>query len=177
MVLSEVLVGAVAGDGTLIRKSDGGLGVHHIPETEEAFSMRILREQSGRWKAALAGPSFHITESFAGESEAEQHVRKLVSAGFSHPRLRFELRSGCETRGESLCREVGLQATTLGVGTIPAPAAARSVREDGDAGDLLGGASVSGAVLFLVDSKGEMQGRVWQGACRGCGGSRRRPLH
>ena len=36
--------------------------------------MRILREESGRWKAFLSGPSFQITESFASESEAEQRV-------------------------------------------------------------------------------------------------------
>ena len=36
--------------------------------------MYILREESGRWKASLSGPSFQITESFAGESEAERRV-------------------------------------------------------------------------------------------------------
>ena len=75
IVVSEVVVGAVTGDGTLIRESDGGLGVHHIPATGDAFSMRILREESGLWKASLSGPNFHITELFASEAEAERGVR------------------------------------------------------------------------------------------------------
>ena len=71
-----------AGKGTLSRGSDGGLGVHHIPETGEAFSMHILREESGSWKASLSGPSFQITESFASESEAEQRVRGWFRRAF-----------------------------------------------------------------------------------------------
>ena len=82
----------------------------------------------------------------------------MVSAGFSGPRLRFELRSGS---GGIQYREPDLQAVELGVGTVPAPATARSVCEDGDAGDLLGGAGVSGTVLFLVDAKGKMQSSAW----------------
>ena len=45
--------------------------------------MRILREESFRWKASLSGPSFHITESFASESEAEQQVRRWFRRAFS----------------------------------------------------------------------------------------------
>ncbi len=44
--------------------------------------MRIWREESGRWNAFLSGPSFRITELFAGESEAEQGVRRWFGRAF-----------------------------------------------------------------------------------------------
>ena len=44
--------------------------------------MRILREESGLWKASLSGPNFHIAELFASESEAEQGVRRWFGRAF-----------------------------------------------------------------------------------------------
>ena len=44
--------------------------------------MRILHEESGRWKASLSGPNFHITALFASESEAEQGVRRWFGRAF-----------------------------------------------------------------------------------------------
>ena len=102
--LSEVFAGAVAGDGTLIRGSDGGLGVHYISETGEAFSMRILREESGRWKASLSGPSFQITESFASESEAEQRVGGWFRRAFPSHVCDSRCEADAKPQGEPVSR-------------------------------------------------------------------------
>ena len=75
-------VGAFAGGGSLIRDSDGGLGVHCITETGEAFSMRVSREEGGRWRASLSGPSFQIRESFGSGLEAERQVRRWFRRAF-----------------------------------------------------------------------------------------------
>ncbi len=44
--------------------------------------MRILRAEGGQWKASLLGPSFHISELFASESEAQRHVRSWFRRAF-----------------------------------------------------------------------------------------------
>ena len=106
----------------------------------------------------MSGPSFQIRESFGSGLEAERQVRRWFRRAFPG----HVCDSSCEADpGGIQYREPDLQAVELGVGTVPAPATARSVCEDGDAGDLLGGAGVSGTVLFLVDAKGKMQSSAW----------------